>query len=81
MKGPISAWMNVELAGIWFKYHYFPGPQNVIADALSRFPVVCSEITGFHGATAIWTALLDRLPVVTVRAFSMAIRWPGHEGR
>lgn len=35
MKGPVSSWMNVELAGIYFKYHYFPGPRNVIADALA----------------------------------------------
>ena len=50
-----------ELAGIGFEYHYFPGPLNVIADALSRFPVVRSEVTGFHGATAVWTALLAKL--------------------
>lgn len=60
-RGPVSAWMVEDAGLIQFSTEYWPGPINVISDALSRYPFVVPLGGVFHGSEAMWSALLDKL--------------------
>ena len=57
-KGPISAWLCEFLWGLQWTWTYMPGPDNVVADALSRYPCVTWGVTNFHGSVNVWRKLL-----------------------
>jgi len=60
-RGPVSAWMVEDAKEIRFSVHYWPGPENVISDALSRYPFVIPLGGVFHGSDEMWKAMLDKL--------------------
>ena len=51
-RGPVAGWLVEELGDLDFKIEYIPDPKNVLADALSRFPLVTPTQPSSEGIEA-----------------------------
>ena len=61
LKGPVSAWIAEKIGDLEFKLVYVKGPENIVADALSRFPFVKYGTSTFLGLMNMFSALLKVL--------------------
>ena len=61
-KGAISSFMIEQLSDIERVHSYIPGEENVISDAVSRYPMLGPNRIAPRGLTHMTTDLLDRLP-------------------
>ena len=61
-KGAISSFMIEQLSDIERIHSYIPGEENVISDAVSRYPMLGPNRVAPRGLTHMITDLLNRLP-------------------
>jgi hypothetical protein len=61
-RGMIVGWRVAELAGLTYDIYYLPGPKNIIADALSRYPLISMTQLTVKGLDAIFDRLLQSVP-------------------
>ena len=66
-KGAVTAWRIERLNGLDYEVHYKPGKINVIADALSRYPMIGPRTLSRTGIAATLDRLLTSLPPLTER--------------
>ena len=78
LKGPISAWIAESIGDLQFRIEYVKGPENIVADALSRFPVVSYGTSTFLGLSNMFKALLSRLGPSVKSASSLWV-WASHD--
>ena len=61
-KGLVTAWRIERTAGVDYNIEYLPGPQNFVADACSRFPMLGPKRLTRIGLEFAFTELLRALP-------------------
>ena len=64
-KGAVTAWRIERLNGLNYEVKYKPGKINVVADALSRYPMIGPRQLSRTGIAATLDLLLDKLPPPT----------------
>ena len=64
-KGAVTAWRIERLNGLDYEVRYKPGKQNIIADALSRYPMIGPRTLSRTGIAATLDRLLTSLPPLT----------------
>ena len=76
-----ARWLD-ELHGYRLKWNYKPGPQNVVADALSRHPVVAftgvqyvGSLTSHAAAPLSWTLCLSSHPLSKLTRRTPTLLW------
>lgn len=60
-KGTVAAWLIEDMEETPFEVTYLPGPENIIADALSRTPLVGPNTLSVRGMKQAWTDILATL--------------------
>ena len=60
-KGPVSAWILEDLAGLDYEIRYIKGSANPLADSLSRYPLIKPGTLTADGILQAFQTLLDTL--------------------
>jgi len=61
-KGPVSEFTIEQLSDISWVHSYIPGPENILFDALSRYPLLGPRVLAPVGLSDAVTRLLEHLP-------------------
>ena len=60
-RGPLAAWRIEELAGLDYTVEYIDGAKNVLADALTRFPLIAHQVPTLEGLDAMLLTIMETL--------------------
>ncbi len=80
-KGPVSAFTLEQLSDISWVHTYIPGPQNILYDGLSRYPLLGPRVLAPIGITQAVSTLLDHLPDSFRDAPKLRVFAPPHTQR
>ena len=61
-KGRVTHWRMENAQGVDYEIEYLPGPQNIVADACSRYPMLGPKVLTRLGLEHAFKCLLDFLP-------------------
>jgi transposase InsO family protein len=77
-KGPVSEFTIEQLSDLEWVHSYIPGPDNVLFDALSRYPLLGPRVLAPVGLSDAVTRLLEHLPDSLQTARKVCVFAPPH---